>query len=341
MVYPIIINKYQSIPINEKSVDEIANRVFFEIFQNDYRNNKIVPQLIDVYKPKELENDFYKRFRGIKLDFFTILGVILLYWLIIPILIILFIVDSVKYWGKITPYNKELEEYRKKEIYAIENNLKVDLFLKQEKLDYEEYLKSHKKEFQEIRRLSYDFYKKGELEELFETVLKPEKSDIEIQKGISENYFYNKLNEYFDFISIKILSGYELGPYFPDIIISMDFGLFIDVEIDEPYEGFTKKVTHYYEPEENFYSDEKRNKFFNDNGWIVIRFSEKQIIEQPFSCCYEIAIIIKSILNIEIPEKKIPGKIIKEKMWSRKIANEMALFDYRNSYIRDELKTFF
>lgn len=70
------------------------------------------------------------------------------------------------------------------------------------------------------------------------------------------------------------------SPYEPDIILyDKPLGLFIDVEIDEPYNGFSRLATHTIEG-----YDDIRNTYFSESGWIVIRFTEHQVHTNPKGC---------------------------------------------------------
>ncbi|MDJ0736021.1 MAG: hypothetical protein QNJ47_18490 [Nostocaceae cyanobacterium] len=41
--------------------------------------------------------------------------------------------------------------------------------------------------------------------------------------------------------------------------------------------------------------DDIRNKFFTDGNWIVIRFSEKQVVKYPYRCCKIIAKVVAEV----------------------------------------------
>ncbi|TVQ44179.1 MAG: DUF559 domain-containing protein [Gloeocapsa sp. DLM2.Bin57] len=104
----------------------------------------------------------------------------------------------------------------------------------------------------------------------------------------------NKLNNLID-IEVTLMPdnkglsipGYDY-PYTPDIPLKViskinNQELFIDIEIDEPW--FINK----YQEKETCHTlgDNKqlnRDSFFNDNGWVVIRFSEKQVDQEIDQC---------------------------------------------------------
>ena len=76
-------------------------------------------------------------------------------------------------------------------------------------------------------------------------------------------------------------ASYE-RPYEPDIAIiekSDKYGIRIDIEIDEPYSAVDHKPIHYIGC-----GDEYRDRVLNSFGWIVIRFSERQIFLESNKC---------------------------------------------------------
>ncbi|MBO3273455.1 hypothetical protein [Hymenobacter defluvii] len=180
------------------------------------------------------------------------------------------------------------------------------------------------------------------------------------KKGVSEDFFVNTLKIHFADDApddtkeqiTKILTNYVLPfdnssrPFMPDIIITL-YGLeFVFViEIDEPYVGSNGQPIHYTNS-----SDYKRDKFFTDNGWIVIRFTEFQIITQPDECASFIKQTIIDIVGLhyktgsitafsyDINNDKIQaGNLIVVPQWTEKEAYAMAFKRYRNSYLPPSL----
>lgn len=70
--------------------------------------------------------------------------------------------------------------------------------------------------------------------------------------------------------------------------------LSIDIEIDEPYVGNTKAPHHCIDQGK----DDIRNEFFTNGNWVVIRFSEKQVVKYPRSCCKVIASVVARVAAI-------------------------------------------
>jgi very-short-patch-repair endonuclease len=154
--------------------------------------------------------------------------------------------------------------------------------------------------------------------------------------GATEAKFENYLNKYFpNKIQTKLKvqnpdysEGYHYTPDFA--YIDERLNLHIDIEIDEPYVYHSGKPTHCLDADK----DRKRNSFFNNRGWIVIRFSEEQVIRYPHSCCQTIAQTLaqvtgdRLILNrfVNIPDLQ------QQRQWTEVEAEEMAERRTRNKY---------
>lgn len=155
-----------------------------------------------------------------------------------------------------------------------------------------------------------------------------------IKVGKSENLFYSILVSKF---GDKIIRNYAIDlfesgkAFIPDIIYAdIENRIFIDIEIDEPYSFENKEPIHYLK--NSIHIDEERDKYFLENYWLVIRFSEKQIINNIIECVNTIELIISSIENQYIVDKSILLKngIQTQSCWSYSDAKKMALENYRN-----------
>lgn len=99
--------------------------------------------------------------------------------------------------------------------------------------------------------------------------------------------------ELYTYFPEKIYERIKVGSRTPDFAyIDPDTGLHIDIEIDEPYipRQYPNQVP--LEPTHYIGSDDSRDQEFNQRGWIVIHFSEEQVIRHSRSCCKEVAKII-------------------------------------------------
>ncbi len=155
----------------------------------------------------------------------------------------------------------------------------------------------------------------------------------EVFKEYIEKHFKNNYQVFDDrFILIKN----STRPYEPDFSLINEkngVNIFVDIEIDEPYEGTNdienRKPTHYK------YTDTNRNLAFINRGWIVIRFAEIQVHHQPDACCQFVAHILKSInSNYAIPESlQSINKIQPLLQWTEEEAKQWSLVKYRESYL--------
>jgi hypothetical protein len=104
------------------------------------------------------------------------------------------------------------------------------------------------------------------------------------------------------------IPGFDF-PYTPDIAMQVknkDKTLFLDIENDEPWyaENGEKYIIHEVENKNH----EKRDVFFVERDWIVIRFSEQQIVKETDKCVDFILDIVKNIFqpgysNIRLPKE--------------------------------------
>lgn len=113
--------------------------------------------------------------------------------------------------------------------------------------------------------------------------------------------------------------------YEPDLAyIDAKKGIFIDIEIDEPYSGLERKPIHYTIG--NYTVDDKRNDDFTERGWTVIRFSETQVYKQPQSCLkYVYKLLHDMDTSIRMPHNLAAVDDIKIcPMWDKNCAERMA-----------------
>jgi hypothetical protein len=151
-------------------------------------------------------------------------------------------------------------------------------------------------------------------------------------KGRSELFFLGILYKFFDSqISVDIVPNVGNNPYQPDfLLICNKSGFHLSIEIDEPYSVENGKPIHHERT-----NDEKRDDFFEQINWGIVRFSEKQIIENPDECCN----LIKNIINCVYTKNHIlTHTIIPDRKWNYEEALIMSNTNYRNSYLPDNMK---
>jgi hypothetical protein len=155
------------------------------------------------------------------------------------------------------------------------------------------------------------------------------------QKGYKENDFYNQIKSKITEISIEnnvhmVIPNYN-KPYEPDIVLyDKKLNLYIDIEIDEPYDGYYRYPTHCTNPEEEIKQDDIRDLFFTESGWVVIRFTEKQVHSQANECIYYIQNVLNSIYNRNF---STDVKCEREKQWDYNQCIQWQKIYYREKYL--------
>ena len=171
-------------------------------------------------------------------------------------------------------------------------------------------------------------------------VVFPARSGKTKPRGYTEEMFQNKLtealsnNEQYKVLgNVILVAGNNTRPYEPDIAIicNSNLNIRIDIEIDEPYTGNTRKPTHFI-----YCGDEMRDVNLNRLGWIVIRFTEKQIFTKAKEC---ISYICKQIYTIDksfVIPTTFTVDVKKEKRWTELQSQCWAKEKYREKYLNHE-----
>jgi len=155
------------------------------------------------------------------------------------------------------------------------------------------------------------------------------------QKGYKENDFYRQLK--LQITDIELTNNVHMvipnfnKPYEPDIVLfDKSLNLYIDIEIDEPYDGYYRYPTHYINPEDEVKQDNTRDLFFTESGWIVIRFTEKQVHCQANECIEHIINVLNPIYNRAFNNDV---KCKKENQWDYNQCIQWQKFHYREKYL--------
>lgn len=166
-------------------------------------------------------------------------------------------------------------------------------------------------------------------------VLKLPRAGRSNQRGYTENGFFNQLKLYISDLEITnnvhlVIPNFK-KPYEPDIVLfDKNLNLYIDIEIDEPYDGYYRYPTHYINPEDEAKQDNIRDLFFTESGWILIRFTEKQIHCQPFDCIDYIKNVLNSIYNRKFV---IGAACQRENQWDYNQCIQWQKAYYREKYL--------
>ncbi len=108
------------------------------------------------------------------------------------------------------------------------------------------------------------------------------------------------------------------------MLIDKTLNLYIDIEIDEPYDGYFRYPTHEIE------KDETRDQFFIESGWVVIRFTERQVHLQEMACIAYIKDVLNSISTYHLEET---SNCESETQWSYQQAVQWEKQRYREKYL--------
>ncbi|SFH39286.1 hypothetical protein [Pontibacter chinhatensis] len=180
-------------------------------------------------------------------------------------------------------------------------------------------------------------YREGMRADLFRKASYLRQTSFSAKKGIIEHEFIDELIKHFPgqvSHDVSIANGAMdiERQYQPDLFLVVpETGLHIDIEIDEPYNMKDGHPIHY----EGIASDANRNAFFQQHGWLVVRFAEEQVVRHPKECCKFIASIIRDMTGITKYLYRISGSAVvpKVKTWTRAEAITMARNNYRNTYL--------
>jgi len=155
------------------------------------------------------------------------------------------------------------------------------------------------------------------------------------QKGFKENDFFNQIKLQFSDIELTnnvhmVIPNYN-KPYEPDIVLfDKNLNLYFDIEIDEPYDGYFRYPTHCINLEEEVKQDNIRDLFFTESGWVVIRFTEKQVHCQANECIDYIKNVLNSIYNRAF---LTDAKCERENQWDYNQCIQWQKIFYREKYL--------
>ena len=189
-------------------------------------------------------------------------------------------------------------------------------------------------------RQSEEYINTYRYEQLLTFLKKSEKPNIlkkEFSKSVTHSYFKNFLiltfgNKVYDNFFLKDTTYVDLI-YIPDYTIhEHELNLYIDIEIDEPYIGVDGTPLHFINS-----NDDKRDDFFTRKKWLVIRFAEIQIINNPLACCDLISEMIMNLKSSKLNDLSTLSNIEIIHSWSKEDAHKFAFNRYRSSYLPSEL----
>ena len=113
---------------------------------------------------------------------------------------------------------------------------------------------------------------------------------------------------------IEVLTQQKLGPYTPDVIVHVpQVGLWICVEVDEPWHRRPGDPKRY--PSHWIGKDERRDQYFLERGWVVIRFAEEQVATGIEGC---VGLVMDQVGRVcpRIPERGNAMKLKRIRRWT-------------------------
>lgn len=139
-----------------------------------------------------------------------------------------------------------------------------------------------------------------------------------------------RLSNFYDNLSLCI-DGHR---YQPDLAyIDAERGIFIDIEVDEPYNMGRKLPTH------TIGNDDVRNGLMTQAGWTVLRFSERQCIATPKSVLRTVVDVVRQMNPVAEMPKALADVVPVEPdlRWDYPTAQQLARQRFRDIYLEQHL----
>ena len=234
-----------------------------------------------------------------KKDVGLFIGLLFLFAIILAICLLIIIQEHRDYKQKRLDYKRALSYYE-----DMEKQYREDLESYPERLRQYELILSN----DDYRDCLIRQFRQGRIQSR-NRIDYEEISDKAIKKGKAEGILYSRLKELYPkscfFNACANVESYEYTysrfSYYPDIALIF-IGLYIDIEIDEPYtiDAGRIKPIHFFSESSYESIDNKRNRLMTRAGWEVIRFSEEQVFCYTNECIHYIQDFISAIQ--ETPE---------------------------------------
>lgn len=113
--------------------------------------------------------------------------------------------------------------------------------------------------------------------------------------------------------------------FVPDFVIYHErVNLYIDIEIDEPYVMESRKPIHCIDGR-----DIERDKYIINNGWVIIRYSERQVYKHLDETIKD----LQSKISWLIDDDVCPSSLLSDNRWTHDEAKILAKENYREQYL--------
>ncbi|MGK7945862.1 MAG: hypothetical protein AB4058_15475 [Microcystaceae cyanobacterium] len=162
--------------------------------------------------------------------------------------------------------------------------------------------------------------------------------EIKPKKSYAEQRFEAVLNKYFlphikTDLSLQTTNDDQEFDLTPDFVyLDQEINLYIAIEIDEPYSHQTREPTHYLGLE----LEQIQHDLLLEELWVIIRFSEEQVVKNPQSCCQVIAQVIEQTTGDDTTFLSLQNEseLLPTQRWNYEEALAMEQKDYRKTYLR-------
>lgn len=167
------------------------------------------------------------------------------------------------------------------------------------------------------------------------SILRPQIDIVGATIGVMEPVLHKHLHKMCKEINgMKVLENIKLPilnrnySYRPDFCLYWEKKkLYIDIEIDEPYDIVIRKPIHYIGN-----GDDLRDRYFIRNGWCVIRFAEQQIKDDIDGVINYIKRVLRWLTN-EDEIKFSKDTLVSVDRWSYEEAEAMSSNNIREHYL--------
>ncbi|WP_048752391.1 hypothetical protein, partial [Crocosphaera watsonii] len=232
--------------------------------------------------------------------------------------VILGLQQFIRWWGrKRRQHQQDYQYFQKLKQWQRANKVR-DRYLKNAHKHQQQQLKSRRQKLREML--------KGKVEQ--------PTAESNAQKGVSEVQFLEVLQSVLP--NVKFGGEFPIPnfphPYSMDMAyIDEETGLSINIEIDEPYEGKKKQPHHCLDDDK----DRKRNQFFTERNWVIVRFAEEQVVKNPQGCCrYLVEVIVYFTQDKSLLEKVQQFPALEPvKAWTVSEARQLAVWKHRETYL--------
>lgn len=178
----------------------------------------------------------------------------------------------------------------------------------------------------------HDTYPSFKTPRLGATILKPQQISQKPIIGYTEPLMLEELRKLCEInTELKIIDNVGIPisgchwQFVPDFVLYHErVNLYIDIEIDEPYVMESRKPIHCIDGR-----DIERDKYIINNGWVIIRYSERQVYKHLDETIKD----LQSKISWLIDDDVCPSSLLSDNRWTHDEAKILAKENYREQYL--------